>query len=91
MSNLVKKKGGSTLTAIPALTTTSQLEKTAVFKWALHFTSTIQSTQQHCKLVPRFAIRYNTKGLDLIILQLNWLDEVAGMHGCKHSEDDRFF
>jgi hypothetical protein len=93
MSGILSKRK-VTLTAkpsVPALTTTGQLEETSIFERALHFTDAIQFTEQYFKLAPRFTIRYYCKGLDLIVLQLEWLDEVAGMHRCEHGEDDRFF
>ena len=77
--------------SICALATTGQLEETAIFEWALYFASTIQSTQKYFKLAPRLAIGYYGKDFHLIILQLEWLDDIARIHGRKHGEDDRFF
>ena len=77
--------------SIRALATTGQLEETAIFEWALYFASTIQSTQKYFKLAPRLAIGYYGKDFHLIILQLEWLDDVARIHGHKHGEDNRFF
>jgi hypothetical protein len=92
--NDTKKKQRALTGAMPAistLTTSGQFEKTAIFKGALHFTSTVQITKEHCKLVPRFAVRYNGKDSHLVILQLERLDEVARIHRRKHREDNRFF
>ena len=40
--------------------------------------------------MPRFAIGYNSECFDLVILQLERVNEIAGVHRCEHREDDGF-
>ena len=72
-----------------ALTTTGQSQETAILKWSLHLTSTIQTTQKLFKFAPGIPERYDNKWLDFMILQLERLDDIWGMNRCKHHENNR--